>query len=77
MGMLRWMCEVTKKDVKESVKVAPVTKKITENRLKWYEHVKRRDVLRRMLDVPVPGKRQRGIQKTTWKGSGKRYIWKV
>ena len=32
-------------------------------------HVKRREeghVLRRMLDAPVPGKRQRGRQKTRW-----------
>ena len=39
MRMLRWMCAVTKKDkirnehVKGSVKVAPVTRKITEKRL--------------------------------------------
>ena len=52
-----------------SVKVAQVTKKITEKRLKWYGHVKRRDedVLRRMVDAPVPGKRRRGRQKTRWK----------
>ena len=66
---LRWMCGVTKKDkiwnehVRGSVKVAPVTKKITEGRLRWYGHcVKRRDegdMLRRMVDAPVPGKRWR------------------
>ena len=28
-------------------------------------------VLRRMLDVPVPGKRRRGRQKTRWKDSCK------
>ena len=61
MRMLRWMCGVAKKDknlirnehdiVRGSVKVARVSKKITEKRLKWYEHVKRREeghVLRRM-----------------------------
>ena len=66
MRLLRWMNGVTKKDkirnehVRGSVKVAPVTKEITEKRLKWYGHVKRRSegqVLRRMLDAPVPGKR--------------------
>ena len=55
---------VTKKDqirnehVRGSVKVALVTKKITEKRLKWYRNVKRRDeghMLRRMSDAPVPG----------------------
>ena len=50
MGMLGWMCGVTKKEtirnehVRESVKVAPVTKKI---RNEGY-------VLGRMLDAPVP-----------------------
>ena len=55
--------------------MAPVTKKITEKRLKWYGHVKGRDeghVLRRMLDAPVPGKRRRGRQKTRWKDLCKR-----
>ena len=72
MRMLRWVCGVTKKDKirKEHVKVAPVTKKITEKRLKWYGHVKRRNevhALSRMVDAPVPGKRWRGRQKTRWK----------
>ena len=57
------------------LQVAPVTKKITEKRLKLYGHVKRRDewhVLRRMVDAPVPGKRRRGRQETRWKDSRKR-----
>ena len=72
---------VTKKDkirnkhARGSVNVAPVTKKMTEKRLKWYGHVKRRDegyMLRRMLDALLPGKRRRGRQKTRWKDSCKR-----
>ena len=75
------LCGVTKNDeirnkhVRGSVKVAPLTMKITAKRLKWYRHVKRRDeghVLRRMLDVPVAGKRRRGRPKTRWKDSCKR-----
>ena len=67
--MLRCMCGVTKIDktrnehVRGSVKVGPVTKKITE---------KRRDeghIPRSMLDAPVPGKRRRGRPKTSWKDS--------
>ena len=59
MRMLRWMCGVTKKDKirKEHVRGS---KKITEKRLTWYGHVKRREerlVLRRMADAPVTGKR--------------------
>ena len=49
------------------MKVAPVTKKTTQKRLKWFGHVKKRDeghALRRMLDAPVPGKRRGGRQKT-------------
>ena len=60
MRMLRWMCGATKKDntrnehVRGSVKVAPVTKKITEKKVKWYGHVKRRvegHMLGKMLDA--------------------------
>ena len=50
---IRWMCGVTRKD---KIRNEHVTKKITEKRLKWCGHVKRRDeghVLRRLLDVPV------------------------
>ena len=38
-------------------------------------HVKRREeghVLRRMLDIPVPGKRRRGRHEARWKHSCKR-----
>ena len=63
MRMLRWICGITKKDkvrneyVRGSLEVTPVTQNITDKRLKWYGHVKRRDewhVLRRMLDSRVP-----------------------
>ena len=82
---LRWMCGVTKKDkirnehVRGSVKVASVTKKITEKRLMWYRYVKSREeghVLRRMLDAPITGKRRRGTQKLGGKTLVKE-IWKV
>ena len=55
-----------------------MTKKITDKRLKWYGHVKRRDkehMLRRMLDTPISGKR--GRQKTRWKDSCKRDVESV
>ena len=60
--------------VSQSVKLAPVTKKVTEKRLKWYGHVKRRDevlVPRRMVDAPVSGRRLRGRQNTWWRDSCK------
>ena len=76
MLSLRWMCGVTKKDKirndRERIsKVEPVTKQITEKQLKWNGHVTRRHVLSRFLDVPAPGKRWRGRQKTRWKDSCK------
>ena len=39
------------------------SKKITEKRLQWYGHVRRmkeEHIVRRMLDVEIPGKRIRG-----------------
>ena len=62
------------------MKVAPMTKKSTEKRLKWYGHVKRSGeglVLRRMLDAPVPGKKLRGRHETRWKDSCKRDMERV
>ena len=65
--------------VRGSVKVVPVTKKITEKRLKWNGQVKRRDEghvgpTRRTLDAPVnlPGQRRRR-QKPRW---GKKQVEK-
>ena len=59
--------------------MAPGTKKVREEGLTWYGHVKRKDeghVLRRMSDVPVQLYQERdgsrGRQKTGWKDSCKR-----
>ena len=68
MRMLRWMCGVTKRDdirnehIKGTTRVVQASKKITEKRLKWYGHVRRmkeEHIVRRMLDVNIPGKRRR------------------
>ena len=54
MKMLRWMNGYTLKDrirndhIRERVGVAPISKKMREYRLRWYEHVQRRE-----LDEPV------------------------
>ena len=49
--------------------------KITEKGLKWDGHVRGgEEVLRRMLDAPVPGKRRGGRQTTRWKDLCKRYM---
>ena len=72
----------THQHVRGSVEEAAVKKmKIPENRLKWYEHVKRRDdghVLRgNGRCTTVPRKRGRGGQKTRWKDSCKIYMESV
>ena len=63
MRMLRWMCGVAKKDkirdehIRGATSVARASKKITEKRLKWYDHVRRMNdehMVRRMLDVDIP-----------------------
>ena len=74
--MLRWMSGVTRRDripnmrIRGTVKVAELSKKVQEARLRWYGHVLRRDeevVERRMMDMEVQGRRERGRPKTRWK----------
>ena len=69
MRMPRWMCRVTRRDtirnehIRGTTRVVRASKKITEKRLKWYGHVRRMKVehiVRRMLDVDIPGKRRSG-----------------
>ena len=51
------------------------SKKITEKRLKWYGHVRRmkeEHIVRRMLDVGIPGKRRRGRPNLRWKDAFQR-----
>ena len=68
MRMLRWMCGVTRRDkirnahIRGTPRVVQASKKITEKGLKWYGHVRRmkeEHIVRRMLDVNIPGKRRR------------------
>ena len=56
------------------------SKKITEKRLKWYGHVSRmkdEHIVRRMLDVEIPGKRRRGRPNLRWKDACKRDMTEV
>ena len=49
--------------IRRTTKVVQAYKKITEKRLKWYADVRRmkeEQILRRMLDVDIQGKRRRG-----------------
>ena len=81
MRMLRWMCGVTRMDkirnehIRGTTRVVQASKKITEKRLKWYGHVRRmkeEHIVRRMLDVDIPGKRRRGRPNLRWKDACKR-----
>ena len=74
--MLRCMCGVTKKDnignelIRGTVKVADISLRMQERRLKLYGHVIRRDgnyIGRRVMEIEVPGHRRRGRPKYRWK----------
>ena len=76
MRMLKWMCGVTRRDwirnglITATTRLVQVSKKITEKRLQWYDHVSRMKedhIVRRMLDVDTPGKRRRGRPHIRWK----------
>ena len=83
--MLSWMSGVTRRDripntrIRGAVKVAELSKKVQEARLRWYGHLLRRDeevVERRMMDMEVQGRRGRERPKTRWKGHiWATYIW--
>ena len=50
MRMIRWMCGHTRRDrirnevIRDLVNVAPIVDKMRETRLRWFGHVKRRNV---------------------------------
>ena len=74
--MLRWFCGHTRRDrvrneaIRDRVRVAPFEEKLTQHRLRWFEHVQRRPpeapvrsgVLKRVDKV----KRDRGRPKLIW-----------
>ena len=82
MRMLRWFCRHTRRDrvrnevIRDRVGVAPIEKKLTQHRLRWFGHIQRRSpeapvrsgVLKRVDMV----KRGRGRPKLTWDESVKR-----
>jgi hypothetical protein len=75
MRMLKWMCGVTRMDkirneyIRESLKVAPVTEKMRNNRLAWFGHVMRRDkshMIKRVMGMNVDGHPSRGQPNKRW-----------
>ncbi|XP_048006662.1 uncharacterized protein LOC125242006 [Leguminivora glycinivorella] len=74
MRMLRWSSGVTLKDkvrneyIRGSLKVAPITDKLAETRLRWYGHVMRRPedfVVKKCLSIAT-SKRGSGRPPATW-----------
>ena len=72
MKMLRFVMGETRKDkirnehIRSAVRVERLGMKLREGRLRWYEHVMRRDqeyVGRKMMEMELPGKRRRGRPK--------------
>ena len=72
MKMLRFELGVTRMDrirnslIRGSLHVAPIANKVREARLRWYGHVKRRDmdyVGQKVLRMALPGKRKKGRPK--------------
>ena len=64
-GMIR-RAKIRNEHITATTRVVQASKKITEKRLKWYGHVmrmKEEHIVRRMLDVDIPGKRRRGRRK--------------
>ena len=56
--------------IRGTVKVASVSKKVQESRLRWFGHVMRRDEEsseRQIMEMEVDGRRKRGKPKTRWK----------
>ena len=72
MKMLRFELGVTRMDrirnsfIRGSLHVGSIADKVREARLRWYGHVKRREmdyVGQRVLKMVIPGKRKRGRPK--------------
>ncbi|XP_068227987.1 uncharacterized protein [Palaemon carinicauda] len=72
MRMMRWICEVTKRDkiwnevIRCTTGIRNLSDKIQESRLRWYGHVMRRYkqyIERRVLEMEVRGTRRKGRPK--------------
>ena len=74
--MMRWMCGVTLKDgktseeIRERLGVVSVSKRVRQNRLRWFGHVERKDEddwVSACRDLSVAGEKGRGRGRKTWK----------
>ena len=49
--------------------LAPISRKIRENKLRWFDHVQRKTfdaIIRKVESIIVEGKRSRGRPRKTW-----------
>ncbi|KAL6578328.1 hypothetical protein OROMI_010656 [Orobanche minor] len=75
MRMLRWSCGRIMLDripngfFRNELEVAPISLKVREERLRWFDHVRRRQAsapVRRIESLLVVGGRKRGRPKRSW-----------
>ena len=74
LKMVRWALGVTRKDkirnkyVRGTAKIAKLGDKLRNAKLRWYEHVKRREdhVRKKMMEMAVPSRRKRGRPRRRW-----------
>ena len=74
--MIRWMCGMTLKDgktseeLRERLGVVSVSKRVRQNKLRWFGHVERKDEddwVSACRDFSVAGEKGRGRGRNTWK----------
>ena len=75
MRMLRWICghtlmdRIRNQEFKDKQGVASISRKMRENRLRWFGHVQKKTFaapVRRVESIIVEGKRGRGRPRRTW-----------
>ena len=75
MRMLRWVCgntvmdQIKNQEFREKLDIAPLSAKMSENRLRQFENVQRKTVdspVRRIENILVEGKRSRERPKKSW-----------
>ena len=70
MAHVRWENRVTTEEVRRRCGVKDIIDVLKRNRLRWYDHVRRRDndrVLSKAAEIEVEGVRQRDRPKKIWK----------
>ena len=69
------MDPIRNEHIRGTTRLVQVSNKIREKRLEWYGHMRRmkkRDLVKRMLDEDIPGKIRRGRPHLRWKVACKR-----